>query len=51
MKTLVNVTLASLSVSLMVGMSLYIALAAVSGVQEQSARCSYEVLAEGACNR
>ena len=51
MKTLVNVTLASLSVSLMAGMGLYIALAAVSGVQEQSARCSYEVLAEGACNR
>ena len=51
MKTLVNVTLAALSVCLMVGMALYIALAAVSGVQEQAARCAYEELAEGACNR
>ena len=50
MKTLVNVTLAALSVCLMAGMALYIALAAVSGVQEQAARCPYEELAEGACN-
>ena len=51
MKTLVNATLAAISVCLMAGMAIYIALAAVSGVQEQAARCSYEELAERACNR
>ena len=51
MKTIANVTLAAISVCLMAGMALYIALAAVSGVQEQAARCSYEELAERACNR
>ena len=51
MKTLANVTLATISVCLMAGMVLYIALAAVSGVKEQTARCSYEELAERACNR
>lgn len=50
MKTLANVTLAALSVSLMAGMFLYIALAVVSGVQDQAARCSYEELAERVCN-
>lgn len=49
MKTLANATLAVISVCLMAGMGLYIALAAVSGVQEQAARCSYEELAESAC--
>ena len=51
MKTLVNATLTTISVCLMAGMAVYIALAAVSGVQEQAARCSYDVLAEGACSR
>ena len=51
MKTLANVTIAAISVFLMAGMGLYIALEAVSGVQEQAARCSYEELAERACNR
>ena len=51
MKTIANVTLVAISVCLMAGKALYIALAAVSGVQEQSARCTYEELAEGACNR
>ena len=50
MKTLVNVALAAISVCLMAGTALYIVLLVVSGVQEQAARCPYEVLAEGACN-
>ena len=50
MKTLANVTLVALSVCLMAGMTVYIVLGVVSGVQEQAARCTYEVLAEGACN-
>ena len=50
MKTLVNVILAVISVCIMAGMFLYIALGVVSGVQEQAARCSYEELVERTCN-
>lgn len=50
MKKLVNATIVAISVCLMAGMVLYTALGAVSGVQDQSARCSYEELVERACN-